>query len=176
MMFWATLAAYELVWAAAVLGAGHALAWPGMAAAALFALWRLAVSRSRRIDLRLAAVAVLFGLALEGTWVMAGLIVYSAPWPFANAPGWLIGLWVAFAFTVVPLLGYLHGRPALAAFLGALGGPLAYYGAAREHALRLPAPLWRDLLALSLGWAIAMPTLTSLAGRWLRERAAGEPR
>jgi hypothetical protein len=176
MMFWMTLAAYELVWLAAVFGAGHGLAWPGMVAAGLFALWRLALSRTRSIELRLVMVAVLLGLALEGTWVTAGLIVYSAPWPLASAPAWLMGLWVAFALTIVPLFGYLHERPALAAVLGALGGPLSYYGAAREHALRLPAPLWRGLLALALGWAIAMPTLTSLAGRSLRGRAAQEAR
>lgn len=173
MMFWTTLAAYELVWLAAVIGAGHGLAWPGMAAAGVFAAWRLAVSRCRRIELKLAAVTVLLALALEGTWVTAGLIVYAAPWPLPSAPAWLIALWVAFALTVVPLFGQLHGRPALAAILGAVGGPLAYLGAARAHALRLPGPAWRGLLALALGWAIAMPTLTSLAGRWQRAGAAG---
>ena len=176
MTFWMTLAAYELLWFAAVIGAGHGLAWPGVAAVGVFAAWRLTVSPCRPIEVRLAGVTVLLALALEGAWVASGVIVYAAPWPLANAPVWLIALWVAFALTVIPLFGYLHERPALAALLGAVGGPLAYLGAARAHALRLPAPIWRGLLALSLGWAIAMPALTSLAGRWLRPGAAADLR
>lgn len=168
MSFWITLAAYELVWFAAVLGAGRGLAWPGVAAVGLFAAWRLSVSRCPQVELRLLAVTVLLALALEGVWVRAGLIVYSAPWPLATAPAWLIGLWVAFALTLVPLFRHLHSRPLLAGVLGAVGGPLAYLGGARAHALQFPAPLWRGLLALALGWAIVVPSLTSLASRWLR--------
>jgi hypothetical protein len=175
-MFWITLLAYELVWLAAVVGAGHGHVWPGVAAAGAFAGWRLAASRRRRIELLLVAVTVALALVLEGLWVSSGLIAYSAPWPFPEAPAWLIALWVAFALTLVPLFGYLHGRPKLAAWIGAVGGPLAYAGAARGHALRFAAPLWGSLAAVSLGWAIALPLLTGLAARALREGAAGEAR
>lgn len=174
MTFWATLVAYELVWITAVLGAGRGLVWPGVAAVALFACWRLASSPCRAIELRLIALTVLLALALEGFWVTAGFIVYAAPWPLPNAPAWLIALWVAFALTLVPLFGHLRAHPVLAALFGAVGGPLAYLGGAKAHALQLPAPAWRGVLALSLCWAIAMPTLTSLAGRWLRISAVGE--
>lgn len=176
MAFWVTLLAYELVWFAAVLGAGHGLASPGVIAGGLFAAWRLTASPCRRAELGLVAATVLLALALEGTWVAGGLIVYSAPWPLPNAPAWLMALWVAFALTLIPLFGYLHGRPALAALLGAVGGPLAYLGAARAHALQLTPPAWRGVLALSAGWAIAVPALTSLAGRWQRVRVVGEVR
>ncbi len=176
MRFWSTLIAYELVWVAAVLGAGHGLAWPGLAAAALFAAWRLSTSPQPRAELKLVGVTLLLALALEGLWVVGGLIVYAAPWPLANAPAWLMAIWVSFALTLVPLFGYLHRRPALAALIGAVGGPLAYLGAGRAHALQLNAPAWRGLLALSLGWAIALPSLTSLAGRWSRAGALGDAR
>lgn len=171
MPSWTTLVAYEAVWLAAVIGAGHGLGWPGVVAVSLFAAWRLSVSTCRPIELRLVAVTVMLALALEGLWVTAGLIVYSDPWPLPNAPAWLIALWVAFSLTLIPLFGYLHGRPALAALLGAVGGPLAYLGAARANALQFVAPTWRGLLALSLGWAIAMSSLTAVAGRWLRASA-----
>ena len=176
MGFWTTLAAYELVWLAAVIGAGHGLVWPGVAAVGLFAGWRVMISPCRRIELQLIAVTVSLALALEGLWVTAGLLVYSAPWPLPNAPAWLMGLWVAFALTLVPLFGPLHRRPAMAALLGAVGGPLAYLGAARGHALEFSPPVWRGLLALALGWAIALPSLTGLAGRWLRASADGAAR
>lgn len=168
MTFWLTLAAYELVWFAAVIGAGHGLAWPGVAGTLLFAAWRLAVSPHRRTELRLIAVALLLGFLLETIWVRLGLIRYAAPWPMQTHPAWLMALWAAFALTVVPLFGYLRGRPWLAAALGAVGGPLAYLGAARGwHAVLLPAREWPSLIALAVGWGIALPCMTGLARHWL---------
>lgn len=173
MNFWITLAAYELAWLVAVDGAGHGYGWPGVLAVAAFAAWRLTVSRSRQVDVRLALVALALGLVLETTWTGAGLLRYAAAWPQPAAPAWLLALWVAFALTIVPLFGHLHARPWLAAMLGAIGGPLAYLGAARGwHALAMTPPAWHALLALAAGWALATPLLTSLARRWLRRSPA----
>ncbi len=170
MNFWLTLVAYEAVWFAAVIGAGRGLWWPGVAATLAFAAWRLAASAHRRVEWRLLAVALAVGLVLENLWVRSGLLGYAAPWPWPGAPAWLIALWLAFALTIVPLFGYLHARPLLAALLGALGGPLAYLGAARGwHAVLLPTPAWPALLALGAGWALALPLLATLARRWLRD-------
>ena len=166
-----TLAAfigYELVWFAAVIGAGRGLAWPGLGAAAAFIAWRLAVSRHRHIESRLLAVALFIGVVLESCWVRSGLIHYAAAWPLASAPAWLLALWASFGLTIVPLFGYLHTRPWLAAALGALGGPLSYAAAARGwHAVIFPVRPQMTLLALALGWAAALPVLTTLARRWL---------
>lgn len=173
MTFWITLAAYELAWLVAVDGAGRGYGWPGVLAVAAFAAWRLAVSHSRMVDARLAMVALALGFVLEAVWTRAGLLHYAAPWPHTVAPAWLLALWVAFALTIVPLLGYLHARPWLAAMLGALGGPLAYLGAARGwHALTIAAPTWHALVALAAGWAVATPVLTSLARHWLHRSSA----
>jgi hypothetical protein len=168
MTFWLTLVAYELVWFAAVMGAGHGYAWPGVVATAFFAVWRLAGSRHRQVELKLIAVALVLGILLESVLVRAGLVRYAAPWPTSSLPAWIMALWAAFALTVVPLLGYLRARPWLAAAFGAIGGPLAYLAAARGwHAALFPKPMWPSLLALATGWAIAMPCLTVLARRWL---------
>lgn len=173
MNFWFTLIAYEAVWFVAVSGAGHGWWWPGALATLAFAAWRLAVSAHRGVELRLLAVGLLLGLVLENLWVRSGLLAYAAAWPWATAPVWLIALWLAFALTIVPLFGYLHARPALAALLGAVGGPLAYLAAARGwHAVQLPAPAWPSLLALAGGWALALPLLATLARRWLHAPAA----
>lgn len=170
MNVWLILAAYEATWFVSVAGAGRGHGEWGVLAVLAFGAWRCWASPSRGVDLRLAAVALLLGALLESSWTGSGLLHYAAPWPWPAMPPWLMGLWVAFAFTIVPLFGYLHARPWLAAALGALGGPLAYLGAARGwHALTMSTPLWRPLLALALGWAIATPLLTSLARHWLRQ-------
>lgn len=173
MNFWLTLVAYQLVWFAAVIGAGHGLAWPGVLGALLFAAWRLAVSTQRGVELRLIAVALLLGVAMETAWVRGDLIRYAAAWPWAEAPAWILALWVAFALTIVPLFGYLHARPWLAALFGAIGGPLAYLAAAHGwHAAMFVAPNRQVLLWLALGWGIALPLLTMLARHWLHPQGS----
>lgn len=173
MNFWLTLVAYEAVWFAAVIGAGHGQWWPGVLGTLVFAAWRLAASAHRRVEAWLVAVALLLGLMLENLWVGSGLVHYATPWPSAASPAWLMSLWLAFALTIVPLFGYLHARPVLAAVFGAVGGPLAYLGAARGwHAVILPSPMWPTLLALAAGWATALPLLTVLARRGLQADAA----
>ncbi|WP_259304770.1 DUF2878 domain-containing protein [Thermomonas sp. S9] len=70
---------------------------------------------------------------------------------------------------MLPLLGYLRRHLPLAALLGAIGGPLAYWGAARGWgAAHFSDPAWHGLLALGAGWALAMPLLAWLARRGLR--------
>ncbi len=168
-----TFIAYEMVWFAAVIGAGHGRVWPAIAAACAFAAWRLTISRHRTIDARLLAVSLLLGCALEAVWVDSGLIRDAAAWPLAMAPAWLLALWASFGLTIVPLFRYLHARPWLAALLGAIGGPLSFAAAAHGwHAVAFPRQPWPTLIALGVGWAVALPTLTLLARRWLRAEAA----
>ena len=173
MIFWLTLLAYQTTWFAAVIGAGRGLGWPGATCAGLFTLWRLAVSPQRALELRLALTALALGLLLETLWVRGGLLSYRAAWPWLAAPGWILALWWAFGLSTAPLLGHLHRRLPLAAVLGAVGGPLAYLGAARGwHAVQFAQPHWHGLLALAAGWAVAMPLLAWLARRGLQARNA----
>lgn len=172
MMFWITLVAYEAVWFVSVIGAGRGLAWPALLAVALFAAWRLRVSTRRSVDVRLMAVAFVLGLLFDGVLVHSGLLIYAAAWPAGIAPAWILALWLAFALTIVPLFGYLQGRPWLATVFGAVGGPLAYLGAARGwQAVHFMPPAWHALLWLALGWGITLPLLTTLARRWSRGTA-----
>lgn len=169
MSFWITLIAYEAVWFSSVIGAGRGQAWPALLAVALFAVWRLSVSTSRGVELRLLGVALVLGLLVDGVLARSGLLVYAAAWPAGMAPAWILALWLAFALTVVPLFGYLQGRPWLATAFGAIGGPLAYLGAARGwQAVSFTPPAWHALLWLALGWGITLPLLTVLARRWSR--------
>ena len=174
MTFWLTLLGYQATWFAAVIGAGHGLWWPGVVAAGLFALWRLAVSPQRALEARLVLVALVIGLVLENLWVGSGLLDYAVNWPSAGAPAWILALWLSFGLAVVPLLGYLHRRLLLAAVFGAIGGPLAYLGAARGwDVAQFASPQWHSLLALAAGWALAMPLLAWLARRGLQSDIPG---
>jgi len=132
------------------------------------------VSPHRALEARLVVVALALGLLLENLWVRTGLLDYAVAWPWAGSPAWILALWWAFALSIVPLLGYLHRRLLLAAVFGAIGGPLAYLGAARGwDVVQFAQPQWHSLLALAAGWAVAMPLLAWLARRGLQSDIPG---
>lgn len=168
MKFLASLIGYQLVWFAAVIGAGHGLAWPGIVGMLLYATCQLAAARHYKADLSLIATAIVLGLLVDGGLIRAGLVSYAAPWPSAAlAPAWILALWATFAMTFTQSLSWLQTRPWLAVLLGAIGGPLAYLSASRGwHVVSFADPAWRGLLWLSLGWALATPALAWLARRW----------
>jgi hypothetical protein len=162
-------AAYQAVWFAVVASAGHGRALLGMGAAALFAGAQLGLSRRRLGDVRLMAAAVCLGVIIDGTLRLSGWLCYASPEPAVplhGAPLWILCLWAAFALTLTRSLAWLMRRPWLAALLGALGGPLAYAGAARGFAaVELVPPAARALGGLALGWGAALAVLAYLARR-----------
>lgn len=180
MTFWGNLIGYQIVWFSAVIGAGRGLWWPGATAAAIFILLHLALARQSRsdraADIKLLATAVLIGTVLDGSIAMSGLARYAAnatTLPSGGAPLWILSMWASFALTLRHSMTFLLGRPALALVFGAVGGPLAYLGAARGwHVIAFSEPRWMGLLALSTGWGIAIPLLTMLARRWSHFNAA----
>lgn len=174
MRGWLDLAGYQAVWFAAVLGAGAGLAWPGVAAAAVFVLVQMALSPQPGADARLLVAAVAAGAAVDGGLALSGWAGYAAAWPSARfAPAWILALWCAFALSLPRGLRVLQSRPALAAALGALGAPAAYLAAESGWgALEFAAPRWRGLLWLAAGWALALPLLSAL-GRCPAPAAAG---
>lgn len=168
---WLALLGNQAVWLIAAWSAGRGLWWPGLLAAVAFTAAMLTSSHGLRGDLRLLAAALACGVLLDGGLRLLGWLHYGAARPALLAPLWILGLWAAFAVILQPLLGWLLRRPWLAALFGALGGPLAYLGAARgfgavQFVQAGPALAW-----LAIGWALAMPLFA-----WLSARPATAPR
>ena len=119
------------------------------------------------------ALAAVCGLVLDGALSWSGLITYrgdAVTLPPGGAPAWILAMWMAFALTLRHSLGAVCRRPALAALTGAVFGPLAYLGAERGFAAAtLGEPRWQVLIALGIGWALA---LWLLALRVAREPGA----
>ncbi len=172
MNFWSNLVGYQIVWFSSVIGAGHGLYWPGVLAALLFAISQLAWSQQRGIELRLVAIALICGMVIDGGIALSGTARYAAneitllP---GGAPLWILALWGAFALTLRHSMALVMRRPVIAMCFGAIGGPVAYLGAARGwQAITFIEPRWIPLLALSLGWAAALLLLSLLVARWSR--------
>ncbi|MDY0022353.1 DUF2878 domain-containing protein [Arenimonas caeni] len=168
---------FQAVWLASVAGAGAGLPWAGPLAATLFAALTLRFGGKARADLRLLALALPLGLALDSAFAASGWLVYAEAWPWASlAPVWIWSLWVGFALTLNHSMAFLRQRPVAAVLLGAVGGPLAYWTAAGAfEAVSFGAPVAWVIGALAVGWAAVLPLLFHLDQR-LAAGLAGERR
>lgn len=174
MTFWANLIGYQIVWFSAVIGAGRGLWWPGVIAAAIFMPLHFALARQHRsgrvADFKLLAIAILIGTLLDGSISASELARYAASevaMPSGGAPLWILAMWGSFALTLRHSMTFLLGRPVVALLFGAIGGPLAYLGAARGwQVIAFAEPRWIGLSALAIGWGLAMTLLSTLAHRW----------
>lgn len=163
MRFWGNLLGYQAAWFIAVGFAARGLAWPGILACLGFAAISWWISPMRRNDLKLVGAALACGLLLDGVLAATGWLDYAAPLPALPGPAWIATLWVAFAMTLQHSLQWLLARPLAAVLFGAIGGPLAYWGAARGFdAVAFTAPV-QATVTLALGWAIAMAVFVAIA-------------
>jgi hypothetical protein len=167
---WSSFIGYQLVWFIAVIFAGRGQPWPGVAAALAFIAWQIGIAPRRLGSAGVLLMALACGASIDGLVRGLDLADYAAATPALppdGAPLWILGLWGCFSLTLAGPLRVLGTRPWLAVVLGAIGGPLAYAGAARGwDALRFHAPEWQALAVLATGWAIAMPLLAALSRRW----------
>ena len=151
----------QLLWLAAVGGAGNGMPWLGPAFLLLFAAYQLSPPCRARGDVALMGIALLVGLVVDSIMAATGLARYASPFPFEwMAPLWILSLWVGFALTFNHSIAYLVSRPWVAAALGGFAGPFSYWVAARAWgAVEFAPPTWPALLVLGLLWALAMPLL-----------------
>jgi hypothetical protein len=156
-------ALFQVAWFAAVLGAAHERAWLGPLVLLPVLAINLAMAADRRSELQLWAVAGVLGLLFDTALVAAGVFAPRRQLlPHPLSPPWMIGLWLNFAATLNQSLGWLRGRPLLAAMFGAVGGPLAYYGGARLGATEA-IPGMEGMMMLAVGWGVMTPLLFKLA-------------
>ena len=167
MNVWLNMVLYQATWLAAVAGAGHGLWWPGLGVLAVFAALQLSLGPWRRADACLFVGVSLLGFVLDSTFAQLGLMQFQAavPWP-GFAPVWMVALWTSFALTLNHSLAFLQGRPLLAALLGAIGAPLAYWAAGRGwHAVAFPLGVAPMFGTTAIAWALLMPLLSRVALR-----------
>jgi len=176
MGFWGNLLGYQATWFAVAWSAGHGRAWIGMLACIAFIGLQWRRSHARQADARVLLAALACGLMVDGIAAATGLLAYASAVPALPAPAWIVLLWGAFAMTLNHSMGWFAAHPWLAAAFAAVGGPLAYLGAARGFAaLAFPDPAWPALAWLAVAWAVALPLLLRIASArpHARRAAAG---
>jgi len=157
--------AFQIGWFAAVLGAGHGMPWLGMVVVPLVLGLHLLLSTDRRPEFMSALAAALTGFVFDTTLIWTGVfspVFFLFPAPLS--PPWMVMLWINFATTLNVSLRSLHGRYALAAVLGAVGGPMAYASGAKLGAMTRNFDVG-SLTTLAVAWAAAVPFLFLVSAR-----------
>jgi hypothetical protein len=158
---------HQAGWFACVLGAANDRPWTGTFIATAMIVIHLLLVKDRRQELQLLLAAAILGAALDTLQGWLGVVRFSSGYLVGwLCPLWVPVLWAQFASLLHISLGWLSRRYLLAVLLGLIGGPVAFFGGARLGAAVLHQNLWVALGALALEWAIAMPVMLWLAGRF----------
>lgn len=173
MKSFVNFALFQGFWFAAILGAERAEMWWGpLACLAMFVL-HLSMTEDRWREARFVLVAGLLGYLLDSGLHMADLIDYPSSgeaWDYSVAPPWIASLWFAFAMLPRFSLAWLKPKLPLALLLGAIGGPLSFYGGTRFDVIAPGADSTWIILALE--YALVTPALLWFAPKV--PRATGE--
>lgn len=117
-------AAFQLGWFVCILlGTPYALVFT---LAAFFLHFRFAPVDRR--DWLSVCVAVPMGVLHDNLLWYFGVLDFGAVSNWGVAPFWLVFLWSLMALTFNHSLKWFYSRPWLLAIMGAIGGPMAYYG------------------------------------------------
>lgn len=158
-------ALFQCAWFAAVLGAAHGQPLLGTACVFAAIAFHVTVSARPAVELRFVAAVCAAGFVAESVVAMQGHIAYPSGQPVAwLAPYWIVALWGLLATAPNVTLRWLKRRPALAALLGALLGPLSFVAGVRLGGARLVHPT-TALVTMALMWAVLMPALMWLSTR-----------
>ena len=162
----ANIVLFQVGWFACVLGAAKGMPWIGLLAAAVVLAWHLEQAARPAEELKLIALALLIGAVWDSALVALGWITYPNGHFLAGAaPYWILALWVLFATTLNVSMRWMRYRLLIAFVLGAICGPLSYWGAGRMGAAAFP-DLTTALIALAVGWGLIMPLLMWLSRRF----------
>lgn len=157
------VALFQIGWFACVLSGAANQPLVGVSIALMIIAFHIARAKDRKKELFLVLSAMLIGACWDSILVWQNWLGYTSGIVVTNtAPYWIVVMWGLFATTLNVSLRWLKNKTIIAAFLGALAGPLAYYGG-----LQLGAVQFLDtqmaLLSIAIGWAIFTPILISLS-------------
>ncbi len=160
----ANFVGFQVGWIVAVVGAANGYPYLGpVYAVAWLAIHFRYFCDDREQELVVVAAAVFLGLVFDSLGVFAGLLDFpSHARDFTTL--WMLSLWAMFAATLRHSMAWLRDRYLLAAVLGGIFGPFAYWAGARLSAIELT---WQpvSLLWVMVVWVLALPLLTLIATR-----------
>jgi hypothetical protein len=153
------IVAFQIGWWCSAVGAGRGWTVLGPAVVVAVVIVHLVRSSDPLREAKFLAAVAVVGTVVDSFFAASGLLAYQGGYGMDwIAPAWITGMWLNFGTTIHASMGWLSGRPVLAAALGAIGGPLTYLAGARLGAAELLHPQW-SLIALGIAWAVVLPFL-----------------
>ena len=157
---------FQAVWIITILGAAQGRISDGWIALTFFIVVHFFLSPTAVADYALCVIVAAIGGIIDTINLRTDLIIYNGLLPGLDiAPPWTPVLWCALALTLNNSLGWLHGRPLLAALLGAIGGMASYLAGTNLGAATLGMNLTESALWLAGTWAVLTPLLFFVAAQ-----------
>ena len=161
---------FQVAWLSSVIGGAQQMPWLGPLTVMIALGLHFRAARYPFEELLLIISCALIGASFDSLLVAAGWVTYkSGLFSSFLAPYWIITMWMLFGTTLNVSMRWLRGKPRLAAFFGAYGGPAAYLAGQGLGGIILTNQV-AALIALAVGWAVIMPILM-----WLSEQLDGMP-
>lgn len=158
-------AAFQVGWFSSVIGAAKQMPWLGPLAFLVVLAIHLRRAHRPRSELGLVLTCGVIGVFFDSLLVAVGWVTYpSGLFNDLMAPYWIVTMWMLFGTTLNLSMGWLKGRPLLAAFFGAIGGPASYLAGQKLGGIEF-LEFYPAVIALGIGWALVMPVLMKLAER-----------
>jgi hypothetical protein len=167
----ANLVLFKIVWLAGLFGAGAGMAWLGAACLAVFVAAHLWLVARPLVDMALLAIVATAGFGVDTFFTQASVLEYQATFIAGLAPLWIAVLWANFALTLNHGFAWLKGKYFLAASMGLICGPFAYFAGVKFGAAAIPESASYSYFVIGLTWALFLPLIVWLANRLLEYRA-----
>ena len=156
---WFNALGFQLAWFSCLLLPGTVALLTAALFIALHGLWPLARARY----LLQVMMAAFLGMLVDLMFALGGLLQF--PDITLGISLNLVAVWLCFATTLSLSLGWLHGRMGLCVLLGAVFGPLSYWGGSKLGAVAFPLGDVFTLALYSATWAVLLPLLVWVAQR-----------
>ncbi len=159
-------AAFQIGWFSSVIGAAQQMPWLGPVALLIVLAIHLRQAHRPNAELALIIACGIVGVFFDSLLVVFGWVTYpSGQFSEFLAPYWIVTMWMLFGTTLNLSMGWLKGRPLLAAVFGAIGGPASYIAGQKLGGI-IFVDYYMALIALAIGWAVFMPLLLIVAERF----------
>ena len=145
---------FHTCWLATAFGAAHGLAWMGPAFVIPGLILHFILIENRFRELSTILCVTFIGFSIDYLHHYLGLVQFHPDQLFLGLPPvWLFFQWIIFATLLRVSLDWLKGQYAIAAVLGAVGGPLAYWAAEQLNALMFGESVVFGLGVMAFNWA-----------------------
>jgi hypothetical protein len=166
---------FYIGWFACVIGAAQDNHWMGPVIVLLIIIVQLRFfSNYPGKEILFLLIVGIFGFLLETAVIMIAVheparLVFTAQF----CPLWMLGLWINFGLTFNHCLKFLRSHLLISAILGAVGGPLAYWGGYKFGALSLNANMFYSYGILAVVWGVTVPLLLVISTRIVPRESVG---